>query len=623
MATGMRRPSSTFRDLAQALTDEERRSLLRRISQSLNLKPGQREEPFRSAATERSRGEIIVREIRALGFWDRLRWFVRRLFSTKSDEQAYVEFRLSGLRSRARSVCPNLGSIEHHSVSSAVPDHTWELYRVAYPVIPLFLDFWKGGNYLQESVEYLLSQRIPAARGDLYDFASLDELQDVFMKNELKGDVRRLVVSRLDEYLDEVPEELFHHLEEGLLPFYFLKELCLLDYNGFFDVFGFDPGIAPPEETPPFRDAPASAALPVMETLYYGLHSAGKLEPGFYFHTEILDRYLEMKSSERDTTRAENRGGVDTDSSETGERQDANDAEENAYQRRRIHLQEMREEIQRLHEASRRLLREVPFADLIRFYHRDPWLKIKPYLPDLKLREFYRSYLMIRVLTQLDRSFPDIRRGVVDKMTRELFDGSPPPLSYFRPGVQLTPEQSGLPVFLHLRSVGVTYSFLRFIYRGRMQEIIRTLSRILPVRQRDSSSDLVVHVSGIEEAMADLEDFDESFSPDTDDGKSYYRVRYAVENDVTLQRSYRNLVQQRDREAALLVDAATEHIQGLSTVFDAILRSLTDHLRERYASADSRVNSLDGLDRLLETNQAKLDKFVRLVRQVRAMEEGY
>jgi hypothetical protein len=187
----------------------------------------------------------------------------------------------------------------------------------------------------------------------------------------------------------------------------------------------------------------------------------------------------------------------------------------------------------------------------------------------------------------------------------------------------VTPETSGLPDFLHMRSLSITYNFLRFLYRGRMQEMVRILSRILPVRQRDSSSDLIVHVSGLEDVLADIEDFDLDFSPETDDGKAYYRVRYAVEKDVTMHRSFRNLVQQRDREASTLVDRATEHIQGLSVVFGSIAVSLTDQTRERYASNDTRANSLDGLDRLLEEQRRRLDQFVKLIRQVRAMEEGY
>ncbi|MFW5718152.1 MAG: DUF5312 family protein [Spirochaetota bacterium] len=618
MSTGVRRPSTTFRDLALALSEDERRSLLRRIRTSLDVGGRTEDEPFRSVVGEGSRAEVIARELREMGFWERLRFFMRRLFSTHNDEATYIEFRLAGLRRRAKSICPDLAPIERHSASSAIPVRTWELYRAAYPVIPLFLDFWKGGRYLEESVEYLLSQRVPQARSELYDLVSLEGLQEVFMKSELKSDVRSFVVDRLDRYLAEIPDELFEHLEEGLLPFYYLRQICLFDYNEFFGVFGFDPGIAPPEETPPFRDAATSAALPVVERLYYGLHSAGKLEDGFYFHTEILDRYLEMKEREERSARSED------EPNEEGEGTDAGtDRSEHAYQRRRVHLQEMRDQIHALHKAARTLARQIPFADLIRYYTRDPWLRIKSYLPELKLREFYRSYLMIRVLSQLDEQFPSIRSGVVERMTEELFGGSPPPMTYFRAGVQITPENAGMPGFTHMRSLTITFNFLRFVYRGRMQEMVRTLSRILPVRQRDSSSDLIAHVSGVEEALADIEDFDESFSPDSQDGKSYYRVRYQVEKDVTMQRSFRNVVNQRDREASSIVDKATEHISGLGRVFDTIGRVLTDQIRERYASADHRVNSLDGLDQLLEEQQAKVRRFESLIRQVRAMEEGY
>lgn len=607
MATGLRRSSSTFRDLALALSEEERRWLHKRVSESLSLKASDRENRFSSGVSERGRAQLIAEEVRRLGLWDRIRYFLRRLLSTHSDEQAYLDFRINGLRRRARAVCPELAPIERHTVGRAVARHTWELYRAAYAVIPLFLDFWRGGTYLQEAVEFLLAQRIPAAKSNLYDFATLDELQAAFGRNELKGDVRRLVVDRLEAYLDDIPDELFRQLEAGLLPFYYLKQVCLLDYNEFFAVFGFDPGIAPPEEIPPFRDAPMSAALPVVESLYAGLHSAGKLPNDFGFHTEILDRYLEMKEQEH---KRDAEGG--------------NAAEEEIeYENRRDQLQRMRDDITRLHEATRTLGRRVPFADLIRFYTRDPWLRIKPYLPELKLREFHRSYLMIRVLGELDSRFPEIRRGVVRTMVRDLFHSEPPPMTHFRTGIQLTPESPTLPDFTHIRSITLTYDFLRFVYRGRMQEMVRTLSRILPVRQRDSSSDLVVHVSGVEQVFADIEDFDESFSPDSEDGKAYYRIRYAVENDVTMQRSYRNIVQQRDRQAASLVERAMEHFDALAAVFDVIQRGLTDQIRERYAEADHRVNSLDGIDQLLEAHGEKVRSFVRLIRQARAIEEGY
>ena len=609
MGDGYTRPTTTFRDLALALSEDERRSLHKRVSTSLNLQPQSQKNAFQSAVDDRSRTSVIAKEIGTLSLWDRIRYFFRKLVSTHSDEQAYVDFRLAGLRRRAKAVCPALSPIEHHTMGPEVARHAWELYRAAYPVIPVFLDFWRGGNYLQNAVEYLLAQRVPAARSDLYEFATLDELQTSFLKNELKADVRKLVVDRLDLYLKEIPTELFRHLEEGLLPFYYLRQLCLFNYNGFFAVFGFDPGITPPEQVPPFRESPATAALPVLEGLYYGLYAAAKLDTDFYFHTEILDRYLEQKERE---------AAGETDGEEG---QGAN--AEKAYEDRRGHVQSLRDEIYALHAAAKRILRDMPFADLIRYYTRDPWLRITSHVPELKLREFYRSYLMIRILGRLDEKFPDIRRGVVDRMTRELFETTPPPMSFFRQGLQLTPEIPGLPDYRHMRSVTTAYAFLRHVYRGRLQEMIRNLSRILPVRQRDSSSDLTLHVSGVEQALADMDDFDESFSSDSDDGKSYFRVRYAAEKDVTMQRSLRNVIQQRDRLAASIVDACTEHIEGLISALDGVQRGLTDQIRERYAEADGRVNTVDGIDRLLETHLDKLRLFVRLIRQMRAMEEGY
>ncbi|MEE8441214.1 MAG: hypothetical protein V3S41_05785 [Spirochaetia bacterium] len=603
--------TDTFRDLALAMTPEERRELLRKISGSLSLNSGEDQPLYKQEVAEAERHALIGAEIEKLSLLGRIRFFLRRIFSTKPHDQAFIDFRLHELRRRIRVGCPAMAPLEHHSVCAEVATATWALYQAVYPLIPMFLDLWRSGSYLQESIEYLLSKRIPAARSNLPDFASVEELQDAFMENELKGDVRKLVVERLGIYLDEIPDDLFAHLEEGVLPLYFLRPLCLLDYNRLFAAFGFDPGITPPDALPPFNVAPTSAALPLVEGLLYGLHSAARLEHGFYVHMDILDRYLELKEIHNSEEEGEVSEG------------DASEAEEDASQQRRVHLQELRDQLETLHAAATRLGDHIAFSDVVRYYRRDPWHRMVAYMPKLRLREFYQSYLMMRVLSQLDESFGDVRVGVISRMIEELFGGAPSPFEYYRPAILSAPDKLGLPKFRHIRSATVLQNFLRHIYRTRLQEIVRTLSRVLPVRQRDSSSALVVHVAGIEQALADLDGFDRSFSPDSDDGKAFFRVRYGVEKDVTLHRSYRNIVQHKDREVRSMIDLALEHLRGLLRAFENMQRTLSDQLRQRYAEADASVSTLDGLDGLLEEYSGKLGLLDKLVKQILAMEEGY
>ena len=619
---------TTFRDLALALSEEDRRSLLRKIQGSLSLKVADERAMEREGVPSDERRSVILTEIDAMSLWRRIRYFLRRLFSPKSEEQTYIDFRLAELRRHARSILPGLAPMEHHSVGSVFAKETWTLYKSAYAVIPMFLDLWKGSNYLQEAIEYLLSRKVPGARTDLFDFVTLEEMQEAYLENEMKGDVRAIVVERLELYLSEIPDELLGELEEGLLPFYFLKSVALFDFNRLFSVFGFDPGLVPPDDTPPFRDAPTSAAVPVIESLYYAVHAASRLPPDFFVHVESLERYLALKAADGSDV-AEPPAAVTPGAPDEAVETDGAEAESDDVRLPSranddaILLQELRQGLKRLRDASATMLERVPFADMIRYYRRDPWIRIVGYVPKVRLRDFYTSFLTIHLLSQLDERFAEIRKGVVERMSQELFGGSPPTFEYYRPGVQSVPDGVSLPAMGYMRSLAVGYNFLRFIYRGRMQEMVRILSRVLPVRQRDSSSDLVVHVAGVEECLAKLEEYDRSFSPDSEEGKAFYRVRYGVEKDPTLQRSYRNLVHQRDREAQTLLSSTMEHLRGLSRVFENIERGLSDQLRERYAAADHRVNALDGLDRLLENYRAKLDKFDRLIRQVRATEEGY
>lgn len=624
---------SKLRDLALALTEEERRDLLKRINSALSLKQSADPQVSPHALSREKRLELMREEIAGLSFFDRLVFWFKRLLSTKGDEDTFIAFKLGRLRRRLRAA--GLTVVMPATISERVAQVVWDLYKAAYGLIPVFLDLWRGGTYLQDSVEYLLSMRIPGARKNLYDFVALEELQERYLETERKQEVRDLVLTRLDEYLADVPDDIFDHLGEGVMPLYMLRGVCLFDYNYFFDVFGFDPGVVPPEETPPFRESPTSAAIGPIEELYSSLHSASKLPKDSFVHSELLDRYLEIKESETEPEAAAatvaadldllaDKGGSDPAASgEESEPDPQNQREEDAYQKRHETVDQLKSLLRDLGQQVRRTSSRIPFVELVRYYRSDPYYKLRSNVPRINLREFYSSYLTMRLLSQVDRGFKEIRRGVVSRLTKQLFGRELQPFEFYRPGIQPATNRMGLPAFQHMRSLNVLYNFLRLIYHGHMQETVRILSRILPIRQRDASSGLVVHVAGLEDVHDHIRAFDYSFSPDSDDGKAFLRIRFAVEKDVTQHRTYRNIVTAKDREARQLLDRGMEHVTGLERSFSEIQRSLTDQLRERYAAADSLVSRLDGLDHLLERNLEKIATFNRLIKQVIAGEEGY
>lgn len=610
---------TTFRDLALALTDEERKGLLRKVSSALSLHRDATPAVVPSELSRDRRLELIREEISNLSLFEKLIFWFKKLLSAKSEEDTFVAYKLAGLRHRLRSA--GLTVVAPHTISEVVAREVWQLYKAAYPLVPIYLDWWREGTYLQEGVEHLLSLRIPGARTDLYDFAGLEELQDTYLQTERKHDVRELVLKRLEEYLTDVPDEVFDHLYQGLLPIYHYRAICLFNYNLFFDVFGFDPGVVPPEDTPPFREAPTTAALAHIEQLYGALYAAARLPKDAYIHSELLDRYLEMKDAEVPEAAATD--DAPDQPTSASPQAPATPDEESAYRDRQETVDELRAAHRQLGTAAAKLTRRIPFVELVRYYRNDPYYKLLAQVPKIKLKEFYSSYLTIRLLSQVDREFREIRRGVVSRLTKNLFGKEPPPFEYFRPGIQPATGLMGLPPFRHMKSLNVMYNFLRLVYHGRMQDMVRILSRILPIRQRDASSELVVHVAGLEDVHDQIRAFDYSFSPESDEGKAFLRIRYAMERDISQQRTYRSIVTQKDRESRALIDRGLEHVKGLERAFDGIRRSATDQLRERYASADSLVSRLDGLDNLLDKQLKQLAIFNRLIRQVIAGEEGY
>ena len=92
---------------------------------------------------------------------------------------------------------------------------------------------------------------------------------------------------------------------------------------------------------------------------------------------------------------------------------------------------------------------------------------------------------------------------------------------------------------------------------------------------------------------------------------------------MTLHRSYRNIVQQKDREVRSTIAVAREHVRGLQLVLENLQRTASDQLRQRFAEADKRVSALDGLDNLLVLYSEKMALLEKLMKQILAMEEGY
>jgi hypothetical protein len=600
--------STRFKELVQALPEQERKDLYRRIIKSLSLDYDRTQHIYPAEVQKTQRAELIRRDMDRMSFSMRFRVWIRRLFTGRDRETCFVDARLATLRHIIRAAGLQPGGTPASSIDPAIADRVFELYRAAYPVIPLFGHLWGRRESMRAIIHRLLATKIPDAKHEPADLLPKSDMEDIFIRTQSKEDIRRELLARLDAYLREIPNEVYAQIETGIVPLYYLRDLCLFDFQSFFQQFGHRPGLAPPTEKPGMRQARAQAALPHLEELYYGIFSALKVPRHFSVHRELLEDFADRNEE----------GGNGDGSDGTG----GGGRGTTAAQERDAVVDHLSEHLTDLHEAVLRFNARVPLVELIRYYRHDPYYRIMAYSPQVNLREFYNNSMRIEVLSRLDEEFPEIRRGVIDRLIGEIFGGDLPHFHYLPESTPSSLRKLGLPAIKNVAALNVLYQYIRGPYRRKLQEFVRVLGRMMPARQKELASSLARHSSGLLDVEEKAEHLDGGFSPDADSGKLFHRVRYAAESDPAQHRSYRNLVAQTDREIGALIDEGLGHLEGIRSVIQELSGDVPDVLKDRYSLYDPTAPHRDALEWKLAEEGTTLLKLHTLITQKMAMDEG-
>jgi hypothetical protein len=583
-----------FYELSKSLPLTERKELYEKILRSLNLKDDSEDTIYRPGEGSPDQHELIIRDIQAMGIWERFIFWLKRLFSSKSYDEAFIELKLSRLKSRIRRTGEIMYIHDPPALTGEFAVRLYQLYRTVYPVVPLFRTVWHDKEFFQRMINYLLENTIPGAKTEVYDFIPKQDLEDLMIKDDTKGMIRRELKRQISTYLESIPPDVFAHLESGLMPLYLLKYLVLFPFPEVLSIFlpgGTIDRREIPEETPPdFRNISASAVIDFLESLYFALYAVSKLQKEFVIHKELITYYVENLENT----------GVDNSYLTKGIKTFLYNIQEGAYSFRS----------------------EVPLTEIIKVYREDPYFKFLAYLPRINLKEFYASALVISMFSQLEDMLPQIRKGVVDKLKAELFHYPLSDFEFYRRSAQSTIKKLGLPTFKYVKSLNILYNFLRRNYRHSIQDFVAVVDKIIPVRFRDLQRRMRSSMADLSDLTDRIRDFDYTFSPETEDGKNFYRIRYSVEKDISQQKIYRMLVAQKDREAKQLLNRGRESLTSLETVLSDLKEQASEQIQERYSSFDPVNPESIPFKKAAEKEINSISIIKSLIDQLQAMEEG-
>jgi len=294
------------------------------------------------------------------------------------------------------------------------------------------------------------------------------------------------------------------------------------------------------------------------------------------------------------------------------------DAQELAHQ-----TEELTRALTELAEAADRFDRQVPLLDLLRYFRRDPYLRLEFAIPRLQLRPVYAGLLRENFLAQLIEKLAVVKQNVIERRLREIFHAEQLlELFYYnsRPGFDF--RKLGLPYFAHTRSLMVFYNFLSKIYKGFVQEAIQAANSYVFAGNRIVQVRLMQSAGGLEELEAKIVLLDRSLSPEEEDGRALTAFRARISADSGQQKLYRSFIAQKDKEARDLLDLGINHLQSIKRHFDETVASPVESIKAILKTLHFSRGRNQTLAALLKSTAELMGDFLELLRQLSALEKG-
>ena len=338
------------------------------------------------------------------------------------------------------------------------------------------------------------------------------------------------------------------------------------------------------------------AVLDLFEELYYAIYTAQKTDLPVYVHSEIFEYYLDSLGL--------------ADQPEAAESEAENSVE---------NVKSLRFSIKRLSEETDKFQSSTPLVEMIKYFRADPYYRMLFYLPTLKLKEFYHYALRVKILSQFEDFFKVVRSAAVKELISTLFEGSSlKEFSFYRDFPDSAAGSVGLPRFAFIKTLTVMNNFLLFHYRRKVLDLLEMINKLIAGKKRDTQMLLMSHASALEDIIEKLRLFDLSLAPESEDGKTFFGVRFSIEGDQVQQRMYQSLVARKDKEARDLFEKGIEHMAGLQRALEDVLTVIQNINTGRILFGGDSV--LDSVEEQISKRAREIAQFRKLIIEVKEVE---
>jgi hypothetical protein len=595
---------SKLEELSSELPERERRELLARITRGQEREDGELVRRVELKAEERER--LVGQELAQISLWTRFLLWLESLFTGRSRKDLFLSHRIGQIKRSIKAAAPGISGFETRNLTPRFVRYLYDLYAASYPLRELFQSFARDEAFREGVLGVLFEAKYPDAKKGLEELVPLSEMEAAYTGSGNEEEVRKIVLRRYNDYLRKIPDKLFQQIEEGLKPLLFFRGVVLFPYSLVFRHFNYFPGERLEDKYPYFDHGSAMLVLDLLERMFAALNLASRLGAEWFCHDELLRHYALYRAKPEpaaDSTPAE---AVAPDQQEIAREAEA-----------------LGRALTEVAAAVGLFERRVPLLDLLRYFRRDPYLRLEFSVPRLQLRAAYTSLLRDRYLGQLAEKLSAVKKNVIERRLHEIFRSEQLlELFYYNDRPAFDFRKLGLPHFAHTRSLMVLYNFLAKLYKGQIQEAIQAANSYIFAGNRIVQTRLMQNAGGLEELEAKIVLLDRTLSPEEEDGRTLAAFRNRVSTDVSQQKLYRGFIAQKDKEARDLLEQGTENLQSIKRHFDETVASPVESVRAILKTLHFSRGRNQTLAALLKSTAESIGDFLELLRQLSALEKG-
>ena len=562
---------SVFEEIAASISEKERRNLIKKINRSMELNDNKVDEAiYHVDVSKEEKDKYIKEEILRLGFFQRIILKIKKFFSGKTEEATYIDTKFEDLKKTILRKSPNIGNFTTRTISKQFPESLYLLFVETASLADVLEDFWRRGNTFQHVLTQLVELRFPGIVKTIDDLLSDEDVVDILLEKETKTALKEEVIKRFNIYAKKFSDSIFYEIEEEILPLYYFRPIIVFPYHELFKIFGFNPYSENNNTLFSFKAAPVFICIEYIEKFYYSLYMVLKVARPIKINS-FFGKYF-YKDFEEEPRKK------DVDDNNEEQRQEENSLSENSYDRSKdekgdgAKLKWLYKKLEDIYEESRKINKKLPLVELIKYYRNDYYYKLAFYMPKLKLKEFYFSNLKAQILENVNDKYVKARNFMIEKNINRFFTGKTfLEFSYFKiyPGFDY--EKMGLPYFANIKSMELLFNYLVYYYNEKIRNIIDLSTKAFSVQKKIAATNLMMEISAIDDIYVKIQDFDKSLSPDMEDGKRFFRLRYGLANDTAYFKMYKIFISQKNKLSQEIIYRTIE-------AFDNIVKTCTELL---------------------------------------------